>query len=251
MDIWKVLLCASIGYFAGSISFARLVVRLVAPGQEITGMDLGGAEAEETIRVEAVSGTAVSLKLGAKWGGITALLDILKVALPTLALRFAFPESPYHLLTATTGLIGHNWPIYYRFRGGRGLSPIYGGFLAVDWLGTLVTSTVGMLVGLALLKNVLISYMAGLWLMIPWLWFRTHDAAHVAYIVSVNVIFALAMIPDIAGMIDRKRRGIEMDFAQAMELTPMGRGIGKMANRLGLMRSGRRPDDDSSASQAR
>jgi hypothetical protein len=44
------------------------------------------------------------------------------------------------------------------------------------------------------------------------------------------------MIPDIRGMIDRKQRGIELDMSATMDMTPMGRGIKKMANRLGLMR---------------
>ena len=118
----------------------------------------------------------------------------------------------------------------------RGISPLIGGFLAVDWLGTLVTNTVGMIFGLVVLRNVLASYMLGLWLMIPWLWFRTRDPAYVIYAFVVNLLFVVAMIPDIRGMIDRKQRGIELDMSASMDMTPMGRGIKKMANRLGLMR---------------
>jgi glycerol-3-phosphate acyltransferase PlsY len=143
---------------------------------------------------------------------------------------------PYHLLAATGALAGHNWPLYYRFQGGRGLSPLIGGFLVVDWLGTLITSTVGMFFSLVVLKSVLLSYMLGNWLMIPWLWFRTRDLAYVIYAIIVNLLFVVAMIPDIQGIIDRRRRGVEGDMSAAMELTPMGRGIKKMATRLGLMR---------------
>jgi hypothetical protein len=103
-------------------------------------------------------------------------------------------------------------------------------------VGTLVTSTVGMVFSLVVLKNVLLSYMLGNWLMILWLWFRTRDLAHVLYAVVVNVLFVVAMIPDIQGIIDRRNRGIEGDVGAAMEMTPMGRGIKKMAQRLGLMR---------------
>jgi glycerol-3-phosphate acyltransferase PlsY len=234
-DPWIALLAAAVGYLCGSISFARIIVRLVAD-QEITGMEFDIQGNEETVRVEAVSGTAVSVKLGGKWGGITALLDILKAALPTLAFRLLYPGTPYHLLTATTALAGHNWPLYHRFKGGRGLSPLIGGFLVVDWLGTLVTNVVGMVFGLVVVRNVLVSYMLGIWLMIPWLWFRTRDPAYVIYAVVVNLLFVAAMIPDIRGMIDRKQRGIELDMSASMDMLPMGRGIKKMANRLGLMR---------------
>lgn len=236
MNVWIALLAAAVGYLLGSISFARVIFRWAAPGQEITGMELDIPGAEEKVHVEAVSGTAVSARLGAKWGGITAILDILKTLLPTLVFRFLLPGSPYFLIVAAMGLVGHNWPIYYRFKGGRGLSPIYGGFLAIAPLGALVTSIVSMILGLFVFKNVLISYLGGLWLMIPWLWFVTQDLAHLAYVLFVNIVFALAMIPEIRGILDRKRRGIEGDVIQAMEMTPMGRMIKKMANRVGWMK---------------
>jgi glycerol-3-phosphate acyltransferase PlsY len=233
---WRILLLAVIvGYLFGSISFARVINRLVAPEQEITGMELDTGSTEK-IRVETVSGTSISMKLGAKYGGITAILDILKVAIPTLAFKLGYREAPYFLATAAMGLIGHNWPLYHRFKGGRGLSAIYGGFLVIDWVGSLVTSFAGMFLGLAVLRNVLVSYLAGLWLMIPWLWFRTRDLAHLAYAIFVNVIFVLAMIPEFRMIRDLKQMGAEGDFAEAMESTPMGRMIKKMANRVGLLR---------------
>jgi glycerol-3-phosphate acyltransferase PlsY len=235
MDSWLILIAALVGYLLGSISFARLIFRWVAPGQEITGMELDIPGSDEKAHISAVSGTAVSTKLGAKWGGITAILDILKTLIPTLVFRFLFPGTPYFLIVAAMGLVGHNWPLYHRFKGGRGISPIYGGFLAIAPLGTLVTAIISMIVGLFVLKNVLISYMGGLWLMIPWLWLTTRDPARLAYVLFVNVVFALAMIPDIRGMRDRRRRGVEGDFMASMDMIPMGRMMKKMANRFGLM----------------
>lgn len=238
MDVRIALLAALVGYLLGSISFARVIMKLVAPEEELTGMDLDTGTTE-TFRVETVGGTAVSVKLGAKYGMLTASLDILKVVFPTLAFKLVYPGMPYYLITATTGLAGHNWPLYYRFKGGRGLSPMYGGFLVVDWIGTLVTAVVGMFLGLVVFRNVFLSYLLGPWLMIPWLWFRTRDPWHVAYAVLVNLLFVLAMIPEIRTMRDQKRRGIEGDMEASLDATPMGRGIRKMANRLGLLQDNR------------
>jgi hypothetical protein len=92
-----------------------------------------------------------------------------------------------------------------------------------------------MFLGLVVFKSVLVAYTAGLWLMIPWLWFRTHDPAHLAYIVFVNVIFVVAMIPEIRTIRDRRRRGVQGDFAGAMAATPMGQGIKQIANWFGLL----------------
>jgi glycerol-3-phosphate acyltransferase PlsY len=235
MDIQFALLAALVGYLFGSISFARVMMRLVSPGEELTGMELDTGSPEK-FRVEAVSGTAVSVKIGPKYGMITALLDILKAVVPALVFRLLYPGMPYYLISATMSLVGHNWPIYYRFKGGRGLSPMYGGFLVADWIGTLVTAVVGMFLGLVVFRNVFLSYLLGPWLMIPWLWFRTRDPWHLAYAIVVNILFVLAMVPEIRTMQDQKRRGIEGDMAASMEATPMGRGIRRMADRLGLLR---------------
>ncbi|MEA3377365.1 MAG: glycerol-3-phosphate acyltransferase [Chloroflexota bacterium] len=136
------------------------------------------------------------------------------------------------------GLVGHVWPLYHGFRGGRGLSAVYGGMFAIDWIGVFVTSLAGMLFGLFVLRDVLVAYMAGLWFIVPWLWFRTHDLHHVAYGVAVNVIFVLAMLPEMRQYLRLQREGKAEGLAQAMQLTGMGRGIYRMGRRFGLF------DDD-------
>lgn len=235
MNPFIALVAALAGYLLGSISFARVIVRLVAPGQELTGIEMDIPGVPEHIHVDAISGTAVATTLGGKWGGATALLDILKAVIPTLVFRLLYPDQTYHLVAATMALVGHNWPVYHQFKGGRGLSPMLGGFLVVDWLGTLATNLIALVLGLAL-KSVLLAYLGGTWIMIPWLWIRTRgDPAYVVYAFAVNVIMALAMIPDIRGIVDRKRRGIVGSFATSMDATPMGRGIKKMGKWFGMM----------------
>jgi glycerol-3-phosphate acyltransferase PlsY len=189
------------------------------------------------VQLDAIAGTVVATKLGERYGCLSASLDMLKVAAPTLAFRLAHPDAPYFLIAAALGVVGRDRPLYYRFKGGRGLSAIYGGFLVIDPIGTLFTSLVALLVGL-LMKNILVSYLAGTWLMIPWFWFRTADPAYLAYVVAVNIMFMLVLIPEISLMRDRQRRGVEVDFDAALEATPMGRGLKKLATRLGLSHSG-------------
>ena len=228
------LLAAVIGYLLGSISFARIVARVFAPDKTITGMQMQVPNSDEVLEVEAVSGTTISMELGAKYGVLTALLDIAKVAVPALIFRLRFAETPYFLLLAAAGLVGHNWPIYYRFKGGRGLSPSYGGLLVCDWLGTLITANVGMFLGMMVLKNIGVAYILGFVLMIPWLWFRTRDWAYVAYAVFVTVIFIIAMIPEIKKIRALQRQGLGTEFSEMMDATPMHRGMQKIARRLGL-----------------
>jgi glycerol-3-phosphate acyltransferase PlsY len=199
-------------------------------------LDTGGAE---PVQVGTVGGTAISVKLGAKYGMLTSFFDILKAVVPALVFKFLYPDMPYYLFAATTALVGHNWPLYHRFKGGRGLSPMYGGFLVVDWIGTLVTAVVGMFLGLAVLRNVLLSWLLGPWLMVVWFLFRSGDPWVVAYGVAVNLLFVLAMVPEFRNIRDRRRRGVQGDVMGALEATPMGQSITKMAKRLGLLKDTR------------
>ncbi len=237
MDPAIALVAAVVGYLFGCISFARIITRLVAPQEDVTQTDMPIPGIDEKIQLRAVSGTAVSIHLGKKYGCLTSLLDMAKVALPVGFFRFAFPGQPYFLITAITGILGHNWPVFYGFKGGSGLSPTYGGMLVISPVGTIVTAVGGMLLGLYVLRNVVVSYLAGLWLMIPWLWFTTYDVWYLAYGVIVNVLFFIAMIPEIKTVREYQKRGVGTDVATGMDMTPMGRMMSKMMKRLGTDKS--------------
>jgi glycerol-3-phosphate acyltransferase PlsY len=237
MDFGPAIIAALVGYVIGSISFARIVSRFVAPQKDVTHTEMPIPGTDTTFRMHAVSATAVSLHLGPKYGCLTSLLDMLKVALPVALFRFAFPGQPYFLITAVTGIVGHCWPIFYGFKGGGGLSAIYGGMLVVSPLGVIVTGVGGLLLGLLVFRNVLVLYLAGLWLMIPWLWFTAYDMWYLAYAIAVNALFFVAMIPEIKTVRENQKRGIDTDMAAGMDMTPMGRMTMKMMSRMGLMKS--------------
>ena len=235
MDPLLALFAAAVGYLCGAISFARLVSKIVAPQKDITRTEIGVASTEEKVIMSAVSATTVSVHLGSKFGFMTVVLDMLKITIPTLVFKHRYAES-YFLISAAAGMVGHIWPVYHGFQGGRGLSAVYGGMFAIDWIGVFVTSIGGMVLGLVVIRDVLVAYVGGLWLLIPWLWFRTHDVAHVIYAVAVNIVFLLAMIPEMKQYLRLRREGKGDDLAEVMQLTGMGRGIHKMAKRFGLIK---------------
>jgi glycerol-3-phosphate acyltransferase PlsY len=235
MDPLLALFAAAVGYFCGAISFARLVSKIVAPQKDITSTEIGIASTEEKVIMSAVSATTVSMHLGSKFGFMTVVLDMLKITIPTLVFKHRYAES-YFLISAAAGMVGHIWPVYHGFQGGRGLSAVYGGMFAIDLIGVFATSIGGMLLGLFVIRDMLVAYVGGLWLLIPWLWFRTHDVAHVIYAIAVNIIFLLAMIPEMRQYLRLRREGKGDDLAEVMQLTGMGRGIYKMAKRFGVIK---------------
>jgi glycerol-3-phosphate acyltransferase PlsY len=233
MEIEIIIGVAVISYLIGALSFSRIITRLVNPKADLSNVTLPSDNGASETQLRHMGATTASIQLGARWGCFIGWLDILKVAVPTLVVKFIYPEQPYYLLAAIFGMIGHNWPVYYKFKGGAGISSIYGGMLVIDVVGAIVCSVLGMFLGLVVVKDVLIAYLSGIWLLIPWFWFRTQDPYLVAYAVIINIIFLLAMIPEIRDYIRARREG-EVEFTSAMESFPMGRGMKHIMQRLRL-----------------
>ena len=241
---------AMVGYLCGSISFARLVRKVLAADDEVTQPKITAADGKDSMVLASISATSVSMQLGAKYGFLTVVLDMLKIAVPVLIFRWQFPETSLYLIVALTGMVGHIWPVYHRFKGGRGLSSVYGGLFAIDWVAVFALSLGGMLLGLVVFRSVFVAYMGGLWLLVPWLWFRTHDLGHVAYAVAVNLVFVIAMVPEIRQMVRLQREGKQLDMTQAIQLTGMGRGIYKMGRKLGVIREEGKATEDKESEDA-
>lgn len=102
------------GYLVGSIPTGYLA------GRWIKGIDL------RDYGSGTVSGSMVWEHV-AKWAVLpVGLFDIFKGALPTwLGLRLGLGEVAAALL-GFAAIVGHNWPVYLNFHGGRGYSPFLG-----------------------------------------------------------------------------------------------------------------------------
>lgn len=233
MNISIGILSAVTGYLIGGISFSRIVTRLLAPDVDLENVRFPSADGGEGQRLRAVGATTASLRLGPKVGCTIGLLDILKGAAPVLAFKLLFPGEYYFLLAAVFVVMGHNWPVFFRFRGGGGISPTYGGFFVVDFAGAIVSALTGMVFGFFAVRDILIAYTSGLWFMLLWLIIFKGDWPYVIYGVMMNIIFTLAILPDIKNHVRKKRKG-EIHMGASMELFPMGRGMLKIMRFFGV-----------------
>jgi glycerol-3-phosphate acyltransferase PlsY len=226
------------GYLIGAISFSRIVTRIVDPNVDLNNLYIPVAGTDEKYHMTAMGGTAAGMALGRKVGCTVGFLDILKAIVPTLLVRFLIPEQPYYLITGLATVIGHNWPVYYGFKGGRGISAVYGAMLVVDWLGAILTAMLGMVFGMAIVRDLVVAYLAGMWFMIPWMFIRNWGWPYIAFALALNVVFMLAMIPEIRQIIEMRRRiGGKGDMASMMRTNPMGQMMLEWGEKLGLMKN--------------
>lgn len=140
-------LAIAFGYLIGSISGARIIGGRRAAGDlSRTKVILDGTGS--AVVTHGVSPSALQARQGAKSGLPAGAIDIAKALLPALAARLIWPDSPEDVLVAAAVLVGHVYPIYYRFVGGFGISPLLGGLLVIDWRAPLLTIALFAVLGL-------------------------------------------------------------------------------------------------------
>jgi glycerol-3-phosphate acyltransferase PlsY len=237
MSLGNAVLDAVLVYLIGSISFARLVTRFWAPGKDVTNFEIRVEGTEDRYKVLSIGANSVSSVLGSKAGMVVSALDILKILIPTLLFKLIFPEQPaYALIAAVAGMIGHIWPVYYQFHGGSGFSAVLGGLLVIDWLAVFITPVAGLFLGMVVFRNMIAANLMWMWLLIPWFWWRTDgDIRYILYAVVVNILFILAMIPDIKMAMKYRREGKYIEYGLGnLKSNPMGRSMLKIAKFFGV-----------------
>lgn len=108
-----------LGYFLGCIPTAHIAGRLLK-GRDIRQMGDANVGAANAFR-----------QLGANAGIGVLLIDAGKGAIAILIAQAASLPLAAILLTGVAAVIGHNWPVFIGFRGGRGESTTIGVLLAV------------------------------------------------------------------------------------------------------------------------
>ena len=123
----RLLIPSLLGYLLGSVSFAMLLAR--SRGVDLRSIGSGNLGATNAGRA-----------LGRKSGIRVYFLDAAKGFLPAwLGVRYfelnpdlAYFEMDTAILAATGAFLGHIWPIWFGFRGGKGVATLSGGLIALN-----------------------------------------------------------------------------------------------------------------------
>jgi glycerol-3-phosphate acyltransferase PlsY len=107
-------LIVALGYFLGSIPTAYIAGRILK-GADIRQMGDENMGAANAFR-----------ELGRKVGFFVGIIDAAKGALAVLIAQITNLPQIFVMLAGTAAVIGHNWPVFIGFRGGRGESTTIG-----------------------------------------------------------------------------------------------------------------------------
>ncbi|NQT03408.1 MAG: glycerol-3-phosphate 1-O-acyltransferase PlsY [Planctomycetes bacterium] len=117
--MYLIFIPAVIGaYLLGSIPFGLLIAK--AHGKDLRSIGSGN-----------IGATNVSRALGRKWAYVCFALDVLKGMVPMLVIMFiAKPAGVVMLLlwlvVGCAAILGHIFPIYLKFKGGKGVATSFG-----------------------------------------------------------------------------------------------------------------------------
>lgn len=180
LSLPKILL---LGYLLGSIPFTQLVARWRK------GLDL------RTVGSGNVGGMNTIQNVGLFWGLLAGTLDVAKgFAAILLTERLGAPH-PWHLWAGLAAVAGHNWPIWLRFRGGKGIAVAIGIGAYVAFPEMLIGFLVGLLI-LKLTRNIVftatVAFLTAIFLL-P-VFARPPDAAHALW--GAVGIMVLATLPN-------------------------------------------------------
>lgn len=115
----------AIAYLLGSIPFGLLLTRFFG-GVDIRSIGSGNIGATNVMRT------------GKKWLGIsTLLLDLGKGLLAVLFVKYVYDENAA-IIAGFFAVLGHIFPIWLQYKGGKGVATSFGVFLAINWSFALV-----------------------------------------------------------------------------------------------------------------
>jgi acyl phosphate:glycerol-3-phosphate acyltransferase len=115
-----------LSYFLGAVPFGLLFTKL------FSRVDV------RTVGSGNIGATNVLRAAGKRAAVLTLLTDALKGYLPVLIAGILFQDDYVTVLSGAAAVLGHNFPVYLNFKGGKGVATSFGVVLAVSpWIGLL------------------------------------------------------------------------------------------------------------------
>jgi len=176
------------GYLLGSIPTAYLVTRY-AIGKDIRHIGGGNVGGLNTFR-----------EVGFLPAAIVAIVDLSKGAAAVSLAYWVFNlDTPFVLLAGLASVIGHNWMLFLKFSGGKGMAPTFGSLAVLmplyGYPEGLIILTVVMLIPFVITRNIALTMGIGL-VALPFItWLGMNSAIGTLFAVIVGIIIGIKFLP--------------------------------------------------------
>ena len=129
----KYVACIVLGYLLGSIPFGVIVARRTA---NVNVLELGSRSTGTTnvLRTAGTKAAAIAFAGDLLKGVLAVVFAQIIMGNSFLAVGiFGFGKHFGMVLAALAAVVGHNWSVFLKFRGGRGVTTYFGGMMALSW----------------------------------------------------------------------------------------------------------------------
>lgn len=183
MNIIYIIICLAVGYGFGSFSSAYFTGKIyhIDIRKEGSG-NLGTTNALRT--------------LGKKAAAVTFLGDLLKAAIPVLVIRYIFRENTdisilMGMLTGLGVVLGHNFPFWLNFKGGKGIAVTACVTLCIAHWSVIVIGLILFVLVVALTRYVSVgSLISALYLPVNTILFH-RNSSYFTIILIVSLLFTI------------------------------------------------------------
>jgi glycerol-3-phosphate acyltransferase PlsY len=195
-SVWKLVevpVAAVVAFVIGAVNPATILAKVL--GKDLRGVGSGNPGATNAGRV-----------LGARWGVLVGVLDVLKGLVPVLLAQH-FLGTVTALVVGLAVVLGHIWSPFLKGQGGKGVATSLGAILAVEpWFALVMVVAFGLLVWRlrwvagASVSACLVLLVLGLLTWLRWIPLGTRDSGAWCVVLALIVIY-------------RHRRNIELWIA--------------------------------------
>ena len=147
INIYAVIIAIG-AYLIGSINFSILLSRIIL-GKDIRQSGSGNAGATNMLRT-----------YGKKMGVLTLLLDLLNGIVVIVVCRLMSIGEEWTYIAGVCVALGHNYPIFFGFKGGKGVATSLGVAFVLDWQIGILVAVIGVSV-IAITRYVSLGSMLG------------------------------------------------------------------------------------------
>jgi glycerol-3-phosphate acyltransferase PlsY len=189
-----IVLGMAIGYLLGSIPCAYLIGRLVK-GVDIRKVGGGNVGTVNTMR-----------EIGTLPGLGVFLADMAKGALAVLIAQWLGLHLYWVFAVGLMAVVGHNWPVWLRFKGGQGLATTMGVLAVFSPIPFAICFGV-LLIALLFTSNVRLSAVVGFIFLPPLIWAFGGELSVILYSIALPVFCLLKTIPRLRSDVAKSGEG--------------------------------------------